>query len=363
MKYSFLRPLISLRRPAAFGLLCWTAALADCHPLAAQTSISPNETPAVQPPALPGSPTLPGTGSGPNEPARVPPAALQANRPATRNELVDSKAILTYVNDTDITATADGILMRIGADEGATIAKESILLDVDSRMVQAQLKVAQKKMEAASEKARDRSNIEFSEKSYEVAKLQLEMFQKLADRDATSLMELESKRLEAEKARLAGVVAEVQNRQDVAAEQVAEAEAEAASVELQLRQIRAPFDGVVVDRKKQLFDWVRAGEPVLRLVGMERVRVNGRISAQDLQGPPHLLENAPATAIITLFSNGTPQGTQEVSINGNLGFVSPVLDPSGMYEVWMEIGNQQVQGRWLLREGMRARLVIPTPSG
>jgi hypothetical protein len=34
-----------------------------------------------------------------------------------------------------------------------------------------------------------------------------------------------------------------------------------------------------------------------------------------------------------------------------------------MYEVWMEIGNQQVQGRWLLREGMRARLVIPTPGG
>lgn len=290
-------------------------------------------------------------------------ATLQANRPSTRNELVDSKAILTYVNDTDITATADGILMRIGADEGATITKESILLDVDSRMVQAQLKVAQKKREAAAEKARDRSNIEFSEKSYEVAKLQLEMFQKLADRDATSLMELESKRLEAEKARLAGVVAEVQNRQDVAAEQVAEAEAEAATVELQLRQIRAPFDGVVVDRKKQLFDWVRAGEPVLRLVGMEKVRVNGRISAQDLQGPPHLLENAPAIAIITLFSNGTPQGTQEVRINGNLGFVSPVLDPSGMYEVWMEIENQQVQGRWLLREGMRARLVIPTPGG
>ncbi|MFY7968959.1 MAG: hypothetical protein ACOVNV_07705 [Pirellulaceae bacterium] len=172
---------------------------------------------------------------------------MQPNRPGTRLELVDSKAILTYVNDTDITATADGILMRIGADEGSTITKESILLDVDSRMVQAQLKVAQKKKEAASEKARDRSNIEFSEKSYEVAKLQLEMFQKLADRDATSLMELESKRLEAEKARLAGVVAEVQNRQDVAAEQVAEAEAEAASVELQLRQMIS----------SSVQDWVR----------------------------------------------------------------------------------------------------------
>jgi multidrug efflux pump subunit AcrA (membrane-fusion protein) len=361
MKYSFLRTLVHVRRHATFGLLCWTAAIGICNPLSAQSSDLSSGNLSVQPPALPGS--IPGSGSVSVEAAGLSGAAVQSNRPGTRNELVDSKAILTYVNDTDITATADGILMRIGADEGATIAKESILLDVDSRMVQAQLKVAQKKKEAASEKARDRSNIEFSEKSYEVAKLQLEMFQKLADRDATSLMELESKRLEADKARLAGVVAEVQNRQDVAAEQVAEAEAEAASVELQLRQIRAPFDGVVVDRKKQLFDWVRAGEPVLRLVGMERVRVNGRISAQDLQGPPHLLENAPATAIITLFSNGTPQGTQEVSINGNLGFVSPVLDPSGMYEVWMEIGNQQVQGRWLLREGMRARLVIPTSGG
>jgi len=29
----------------------------------------------------------------------------------------------------------------------------------------------------------------------------------------------------------------------------------------------------------------------------------------------------------------------------------------------MEIENQQVQGRWLLREGMRARLVIPTLGG
>ncbi len=95
---------------------------------------------------------------------------------------------------------------------------------------------------------------------------------------------------------------------------------------------------------------------------MESLYVIGEIPTNELAGPPHLLEGANATAVISLFNATGGSAAQEMAIQGKLDFVSPTVTPNSTYRVKMKIANTQENGKWLLREGMNCTLVVDAPS-
>lgn len=296
--------------------------------------------------------------------ARLDPALAPSRKePAVADGvLVDNRAIVKYVNDTEIPAQADGIITNISQEEGGTIGEGDLLVEQDARQANAELLVAQRQLEAANLKAEDDSNMEYNALSLEVAKKQLEMFQSLFKKGASSVLELEKNKLEADKARLALKVAGVQNATDKKEAKVNEAKMHAAEVQVELRNITAPFNGVVAELKKHKNDWVRSGEPIVRLVGMEKLNVIGRLPIHELKGPAYLLENADAEAVITLMPGGSGLAPEEHRIKGKINFVSPVQDSEGMYRVKMQINNQKYEDSWVYREGMQVRLEVTQRS-
>ncbi len=59
-----------------------------------------------------------------------------------------------------------------------------------------------------------------------------------------------------------------------------------AEARLERRRLRAPFDGLVVEQKKHKGEWVEPGEAVFRLIGLDRLYVEGfidRTAARDLR--------------------------------------------------------------------------------
>lgn len=272
-------------------------------------------------------------------------------------QIIDSQAIVKYVNDTDIVAQADGLISGIAVDEGKSIKANQVLIELDTRLALADLKVASKGYEADNEKAQNRSEIEFNELSYKLAKKISENHRVLMQKGATSEGEYDKVLLEEDKARLGGVVSELKLRTDQLTAEVSKAKMEAAQVQVDLRQIKAPFDGIVAERKKQPNDYVRTGEKIVRLVGMERLYVIGRIPAADVGGSPHLLENAQATVVISMYRTATNPG-KEIRIPCTVSFVSPVQGEDGRYRVKVEIANIQDDGHWVLRDGVMATLII-----
>ncbi|MFO0921700.1 MAG: HlyD family efflux transporter periplasmic adaptor subunit [Pirellulales bacterium] len=284
-------------------------------------------------------------------------ASVQAQVPSG-SQMVDRQAILKFVNDSSIVAQADGLITGIAVDEGGTIGAGQTLIELDTRLAAAELRVAQKEHEAATEKASNRSNIEYNELSYKLAKKITENHRILLQKGATSQGEYDKVVLEEDKARLQGVLAEVEQRTNQLAAEVNEAKVGAANVQVELRQIKAPFDGLVAERVKQPNDYVRVGEKIVRLVGMEKLHVIGRIPARDVDGPLHLLENANATAIVMLSPAIGNVPAREVKIPGKLSFVSPVQGEDGTIRVKMEIDNVKDRGSWVLRDGMVATLIV-----
>jgi len=273
---------------------------------------------------------------------------------SSNGKIVIKNANLKFVNDLDIASQADGLILDLVADEGDMLAKGELLVQLDDRLANSELAVTHKEVEAAKEKAKDDSEILYSRAAFNVAEIDYTKTKELNDRGSETDSELRKKWLEKRRAELAITVAELKNNQDKAAVEVAAAKEGAAAVQVDLRKMLVPFDGIVAEKKKEKYDWVRGGEVLLRLVSMEQIRVVGQVRVDDLQAPPHELMNAPAMVDIELFP-----GKRE-RVEAKIGFVSPVLEVSGAYRVWVQIPNKKVNNQWLFREGMPATIEIST---
>jgi multidrug resistance efflux pump len=284
------------------------------------------------------------------------PSAESNITPSMSGVIVVKSAFLQFRNDLDIevASPADGLITEMDVEEGGTISKGSLIFQLDDRLPKSELAVTMKEHEAAVQKASDRSEIEYSKASVEVAKQDYEVTKLLVEKEASTDMELSKKWLEYKRAALGVTVAEVKNSQDVSAVGVAEAKKGAAGVQIELRRILSPFEGIVAEKKKEKHDWVRAGEIIMRLISMEQLRVVGQVNVSQLSKAPHELLGAPATVKIEVFPGNIER------VETKVGFVSPVMQSSGGYKIWVQIPNKQSNGQWVYREGMPATIEIST---
>ncbi len=283
-------------------------------------------------------------------PELTPPVGAPSLRPASGNMI--RGAVLKYINDVIIVAQSDGLIQKISADEGDMVTKETLLIQLDVRLAQSELKVAETELNAAIEQAKDESEIQYNEAAYEVAKIAYETSQRLLSKGSEAEAEAQKKWLEFRRSELAIDVAKLKNKKDKSQVDIAEAKRDAANVQIQLRSIESPFDGVVVLRERDEFEWVKAGEPILRLVAQDRLRVVGSVKASDLSIPVHRLKGAKVRIQIQISAEAV-----EV-VNGQIDFVSPVEDLGARYRVWCEIPNRKEGTQWLYRDGMNANIEI-----
>ena len=278
---------------------------------------------------------------------------------STQDGVLRYKAILSFVNDIKVVAQTDGIILDILVDEGSLVAKDTTMIQLDNRLANAEKEVAVKELESAKLKAEDDSQIRFSAASYEVASSVFNRSQELYVKGVEPRDDWEKKQLEKIKA---GFQIDVSKREQMinqAAVGVSTAKLNASLVQLELRTITAPFSGVVASMQKERYDWVKAGEEVLRLVSLEKFRVKGTVRITD---SPNALEGAKARVLIPVGAGKVEQ------IDGIVGFVSPESQGTGArndgtqdYTVWVEIPNREVDGKYLFRGTMDAVVEI-TPN-
>ena len=297
--------------------------------------------------------------STPNEPylqPGLPVPPIDRSGPSADGKIRINSAQLKYVRDQNlaIAAQADGLITELSVDEGNMVAANSLLIQLDDRLAKSELEVTNKEYLAALEKSKDDAEIKYSQAASDVAKKELEMAQDLDRRGAGTFSELIKKELEATRAELAINVAEMKNKQDVAAADVSLAKKGAAEVQIQLRKITAPFDGIVAEKIKARHDWVRAGDVILRLVSLQQLRVVGQVRPSQLSAAPHELVGAPASIEIEIY----PGRVERVS--AQVGFVSPEMEGQNGYNIWLQIPNIKSKDQWVFREGMPAKIEIQT---
>ncbi len=260
--------------------------------------------------------------------------------------------LLSLDEEAQIPAQESGRLTKIPVREGQSVSAGDLLAQIDDDIPRMQYNVAYYKLKVAEKEALDDINIRYAEAAAKVAeadyKQALEANAKVPGTVPQAevrqrLLKLREMELSIEKAQKDMAIAVLQK-------QVSEAELQANKVNLERRKLTAPLDAVVVELARHEGEWVQAGEPVMRLVRVDRLRVEGFLNAKDFRASE--IQNRPVTVVVALARGGRE------TLQGRIVYVKPLVEAGGDFLVRAEIQNRKENDAWVLSPGMNAEMTI-----
>ncbi len=282
-------------------------------------------------------------------------AVLPAQRTAGADPIsqpVLANCRVSLIEEAEVPGREAGVLVQMDVREGQQVKVGEALGRIDDIKTAALKKVKAKELEAAVEQARNDVNVRFAVKARDVA---VKEWQKAVQANKTqpgaiAAIEVDKLKLNAQKADLQIEQAQFDMKVANLTSEVKSAEVEAAEADIQLRQISSPLDGVVVHVYKHLGEWVPPGDPVVQIVRIDRLRIEGFVNSAEFN--PSEIAGRSVTVDAELARG------RKVRFAGKVVFVSPLVQPGGEYLIWADVENKQENGHWLLRPGLTATMTI-----
>jgi multidrug efflux pump subunit AcrA (membrane-fusion protein) len=281
--------------------------------------------------------------------------ATQISSPVHRLE----QCLVKPADEVLLPAEEAGVLVRLAVEQGAMPRQGEVIGQIDDRQVKQQMNAAKYGFDAANERAQSQVEVLYAEESAKVAKQEYERM-RLANAqisNAVTAVEIERARLQWNTTRLQ--IEKATKDKAIAALDAAakRAEYELASVGLERRTIKAPFDGVVVELFRRQNEWVNPGDPVLRFARLDIMRIEPVVKLADYD--PHEIADCNVTVEMPLARGRT------ATFTGKVTYVSPELDLTGdRYRIRAEVQNRQTEtGRWLLMPNSLVTMTIHIGTG
>ncbi len=276
------------------------------------------------------------------------PAPAAAAGDAARIEL----CVLELIDDIEVSAQEDGQIRALEAKEGYSVEAGSELGNLEDNHVRLQADVAQAEWDVAQAEADNDVNVRFAEASRLVAQAAYDLVVQAnaqADRAVPKALVMQ-RRFELRRAELQVEQSEHEHDIAVLTAKGKKAAFDAAADQIERRKIRAPISGLIIEIKRKTGEWVRAGDPVLRIVRMDQLRVLGTVKVADFNRSE--IMNRPVTVDIPLAHGRLEQ------FQGKITFAHPEVFGDGTYSVWAEIPNREEGGEWLLQPGLPASMTV-----
>ena len=298
------------------------------------------------------------TAQGQTSPGRTAAApAAAAPRVITVQE-----ALVTMIEDVDVPASELGMITAFHVVEGQQVDAESLLADIDNREAIAKQLIGRGELEAAQAQAESTAEIEVAEKAIDVAQAELQSMEEIRDKNpgAVSLTELRKFRFQLERAQAQLKLALTEQNIARLTAKVKTAQLQAIDIEMDRLKIKAPFKGEVVEIHKRRGEWATAGEPVLHLVRMDKVRVKGFVLLSSGVAPDDV-EGKPVEIVVS------SAGGKQHKVKGTIGYASRVIEGVSNYRqfrIWAEVDNQKVidpvtkKEGWAIQPGTTANMTI-----
>jgi multidrug resistance efflux pump len=261
--------------------------------------------------------------------------------------------VVSLIDEAQVPAKVAGFLVAIPAQEGQKVKTGDLLAQLDDREIQAQKKVAEFEYQVAAAKAREALRVEAAQASHSAKMFELQKSRAVNAnvRDAISQLEIKKLEMEAKHTELSIKISQQDFETDGLTAKGRAAQIEAADALISYRHIDAPVDGEVVRIYKHVGEWVNPGDPIMHVVRMDRLRIEGFLNvndfaAGDVQGQPVKINVHVGRNLMEAF-------------NGRVQFVSPLVEANGYYLVRVELENRRDdRGNWVMRPGMNAEMQI-----
>ena len=291
----------------------------------------------------------------------VAPAIAQTTpSPSSDDGLLVENCMVRFFNKTKVPSESQGKLTELKVEEGMLIKKGDVIAIVDSRQARLALKLKQAEEVVAELNAKNDVNKRDAISSEEIARAEAKSYQELYEESAAPYWEMRKKTAEADRAKLRIELADL-NEDTAMAEYIAKKiGTELAQSDIEMRTIRAEFDAFVENRYAQLGEWVQPGSPIVEIVQMDRVRVEGFINALNYTGQVH----KGARVQVTVTVGGTRTNPVTRKFDSIIEYKSTELDLNKRHRIWVSIPNERAGEEWLIKPGMSATMLIePVTAG
>lgn len=252
------------------------------------------------------------------------------------------------IEDIEIPAEESGKLINISAQPGDRVSKNQMVAQMDDQRSRRMLEEATLKYRSSSRLANDDTEIKSAHKKYVLAKREYEDIFALYKKGSESKQAWQRSRYAMQISELDLIAAK--NKKNLAslnsaAEQV---RVNAANDSIERNAIRSPVNGIVFEVFKDGGEWATAGEKILRIARMDRLRIQGFVEGS--QFDPHEVANKPVTVTLEM-------ARESFDFSGQIVFVS--LEKGGnRYRVWAEVDNIEKEGRWVLQADGEVSMTI-----
>jgi multidrug efflux pump subunit AcrA (membrane-fusion protein) len=286
-------------------------------------------------------------------------ASAQTSATGKSNTAIIGNCLISAHQQAQVPAQQAGVLDTFESNtgrEGVQVSKGDVLAHLDNSDLIAKKEGAELAIEVAEAKAKSDAELKVAQATKAVAEEELAgaKFANKKTPGAIPLNELRRMELTIDKTFHEIRLREVERSNAALEAKVKRAELKAVNVELDRREVKAPLDGVVVERLKHEGEWVQPGETIIKIVRLDRLRVEGLVRADRYL--PQQMAGAPVIVSVEL-----PGGKIE-TVEGTIEFVSPVIEASGEYRVWTEIENRKVGKHWVFSPGSTATMEVSLKS-
>lgn len=265
--------------------------------------------------------------------------------------------MVRYKNKMKVPSESQGKLSELRVEEGMSIKKGDVIAVVDAKQARLALELKQAEQLVAELNAKNDVNKRDAVQSEKIARAEAQTFEELYEKGAAPYWEMRKKQAEADRAVLRIELADL-NEDTAMAEYIAkQIGTSLAESDIEMRTIRAEFDAFVENRFAHQGEWVQPGSPIVEIVQMDIVRVEGFIDALNYAGQVRL--GAPVT--ITIIVGGTRTNPVTKEHIGKIEYVSTELDLNKRHRIWVSVPNERVGDDWLIKPGMSATMRI-TPA-
>jgi multidrug efflux pump subunit AcrA (membrane-fusion protein) len=280
------------------------------------------------------------------------PATATAQPRATPTQAVMTNCQVFIIDDVEVPALENGPLVALNVKEGDLVHRDEVLAQIDDRQAQLQKQSAEAERDAAQAKGADDIDVRYAIKSYELADAELNQDLKIKQNSPGAISDAEIRRKQLVKTREQLGIDRAKLEQKIAqlTARVKSTAVEAADEIILRRKILAPFDGIVVDVSRHSAEWVNAGEAVVRIANMNRLRIEGFLKADEFN--PTDVAKRPVTVEIELA-----QGRRE-QFTGEVVWVNQLMQAGNKFRIRAEVANRMERDEPLLRPGMTARMIV-----
>lgn len=284
---------------------------------------------------------------------------------------------LVPIEEAKLSSTKPGMITKLNVVDGVEVEQNEVLGQIDDRESQANIKQAQAELEVARKQASSDAPVQAAIATLKVSEAELKKSTDINEKRAGAVNEIEIERQRLTVTKSQHQIAVAQQEFEVAGLNVyvKAAQLEVAELDAELRKFRAPYSCEVVQVIRHVGEWVREGEPVLHVVKMDRLRVQGYLSTK--HSPDDEADDVTRNAKVAPVAGEMPavdpseilgrecevtlqlpKGKTEV-FRSKIGFVSPIAE-AGVDEVrvWIEIENKKVNGRWIAQPGQNASVKV-----